>query len=186
MKKISKIIAAMGLILILGSVSLNLYTKYKESEAINNLKQKIEVKDDSDENKEIKIGDEIALIDIDSVDISSVIVNGIGKEQIRHYIGHFENTPMPGETGNFSIAGHSSTIYNNVFNNLKNIKVGDDIVITTIDAKFIYKVSEVFESEPSNMSVLDQDNEIKEMTIVTCTKDGKERLIVKAVLDEKA
>ena len=92
---------------------------------------------------------------------------------------------MPGEFGNFAIAGHSSTIYNNVFNNLKNIKIGEDIVITTVNGKFTYKVNEIFESNPSNMSVLDQDNEKKEMTIVTCTKDGKERLIVKAILDEK-
>lgn len=185
MKKLSKIIASLGLILILGSISLNLYTKYKEKQAINNLKQKIELKDDSDEIKEVNIGDEIALIDIDSLNINSIIVSGIGKDQIRHYIGHFENTPMPGEFGNFSIAGHSSTIYNNVFNNLKNIKIGEDIVITTVNGKFTYKVNEIFESDPSNMSVLDQDNEKKEMTIVTCTKDGKERLIVKAILDEK-
>lgn len=182
MKKIYKIIALLGLILILGPISLNLHTKYKEKVAINNLKEKIEVKDDSDEKKEVKIGDEIALIEIKSVDISSVIVSGTGKDQIRYYVGHFENTPMPGENGNFAIAGHSSTIYNNVFNNMKNIKEKDEIVITTVDGKFTYEVSEIFETAPDNMSVLDQDNEKKEMTIVTCTKDGEERLIIKANL----
>ena len=180
MKKINKILFTLGLVLVLGSVSLNIYTKYKQEEAKNNFTQKL--KEDKKEDTETTLGDGIALIDIPSVDISSVIVSGTEKEQIRHYIGHFENTAMPGENGNFCIAGHSSTIYNNVFNNLKNINLNDEIKIRTSDGEFTYLVSEIFETEPTNVGVLNQNNDLKEMTIVTCTNSGKDRLIVKGNL----
>lgn len=184
MKKIYNIIFALGLVLVLGSVSLNIYTKHKQNQAKNNFIQNIDKneKKEENDNDKIKLSDEVALIDIPSVDISSVIVSGVGKDQIRHYIGHFEETAMPGENGNFCIAGHSSTVYNNVFNNLKNIKIDDEIKITTLDGEFTYIVSEIFETEPTNMSVLNQDNNLKEMTIVTCTNSGKDRLIVKGNL----
>ena len=89
---------------------------------------------------------------------------------------------MPGENGNFCIAGHSSTVYNNVFNNLKNINLNDEIKITTSEGEFTYLVSEIFETEPTNVGVLNQNNDLKEMTIVTCTNGGKDRLIVKGNL----
>lgn len=183
MKKVSKILVTVGLILILGSASLNIYTKYKENQAKNKFTEKISEVSDS-VTEEIKLGDEVALIDIESINLSSVIVSGINKEQIRYYVGHFENTPMPGKNGNFSIAGHRSTIYNQVFNNIDKLSIGDEIVVTSTNGKFTYEVSEIFETEATNMSVLDQDNGIKEMTIVTCTKTGKERVIVKAILKE--
>ena len=181
MKKINKILFTLGLVLVLGSVSLNIYTKYKQEQAKNNFTQQIK-EDKKEENEKVELGDGIALIDIPSVDISSIIVSGVGKEQIRHYIGHFENTAMPGENGNFCIAGHSSTVYNNVFNNLKNINLNDEIKITTSEGEFTYLVSEIFETEPTNVGVLNQNNDLKEMTIVTCTNGGKDRLIVKGNL----
>lgn len=179
MKRISKILFTLGLILILGSVSLNMHTKYKQNQAKNNFNQKIE---NDEEVKNINLGDEIGLIGIPSLNISTAIVSGTGKEQIRYYVGHFENTPMPGENGNFCIAGHSSTIYNNIFNDLHKIKINDEIVITTSNGEFTYIVNEKFETDPTNMDVLNQDNDIKELTIVTCSNQGKDRLIVKGRL----
>ena len=64
MKRISKILFTLGLILILGSVSLNMHTKYKQNQAKNNFNQKIE---NDEEIKNINLGDEIGLIDIPSL-----------------------------------------------------------------------------------------------------------------------
>ena len=179
MKRISKILFTLGLILILGSVSLNMYTKYKQYQAKNKFTQKIE---NGEEIKNINLGDEIGLIDIPSLNISTAIVSGTGKDQIRYYVGHFENTSMPGENVNSCIAGHSSTVYNNIFNDLYKIKMDDEIIITTSNGEFTYVVNEIFETEPTNMNVLNQDNDIKELTIVTCANQGKDRLIVKGRL----
>ena len=91
---------------------------------------------------------------------------------------------MPGEYGNFSLAGHSSYRYNEVFNELHKINLDDEIIIKTLNNEFTYVVKDIFEVNPEDTFVLDQDNEIKELTIVTCTNKGKDRLIVKAEIVE--
>ena len=88
--------------------------------------------------------------------------------------------------GNFSLAGHSSYRYNEVFNELHKINLDDEIIIKTLNNEFTYVVKDIFEVNPEDTFVLDQDNEIKELTIVTCTNKGKDRLIVKAeIVEEK-
>ena len=89
---------------------------------------------------------------------------------------------MPGEEGNFALAGHSSYIYNQVFNNLHKVNMGDKIVIKTINNQFTYIITETMEVQPSDTYVLDQDMRKKEITIVTCTNSGKQRFIVKGEL----
>ena len=91
---------------------------------------------------------------------------------------------MPGENGNFSLAGHSSYRYNEVFNELHKIKLNDEIIIKTLNNEFTYIVKDIYEVNPEDTFVLEQDNEIKELTIVTCTNKGKDRLIVKAQILE--
>ena len=171
----------LGLGVILGSISLKIYSKNMEQKAVNSFEQKIEKKI---EVEELNIGDEIALIEIESIGLNSVVIYGIENQYLNHYICHFENTTMPGEYGNFSLAGHSSYRYNEVFNNLHKANIGDKINIKTINEEFTYVITEIFETEPENIEVLNQDNEIKEMTIVTCSNGGEDRLIVKALIEE--
>ncbi|MGL5694002.1 MAG: sortase domain-containing protein [Peptostreptococcaceae bacterium] len=141
-KKISIMLISVGFILILVSLNLKLHSKSNENKAIEKFEEKIieDVK-----VNEINYGDEIALIEIPSVNLKSVIVHGTENKYLKYYICHFEYSAMPGKNGNFAIAGHSSYV----------------------------------ETEPSNMDVLNQDVDKKEITIVTCTNGGKDRLIVK-------
>ena len=137
-----------------------------------------------DDFTNVKAGDEIAIINIPSIKLNTVVVESIEKQYLNHYVCHFENTAMPGEYGNFSLAGHSSYRYNEVFNELHKINLDDEIIIKTLNNEFTYVVKDIFEVNPEDTFVLDQDNEIKELTIVTCTNKGKDRLIVKAEIVE--
>lgn len=183
MKKIvPKLIMIFGLVIIVGSISLKIYSKNLENKAVNRFEQKIEEKV---EIGKINIGDEIAIIDIPSIGINTVIVHGIENKYLSHYVCHFENTAMPGANGNFAVAGHSSFRYNEVFNDLHKANVGDKINIKTLNEKFTYIITEIFETDPENIEVLNQNNDIKEMTIVTCSNGGADRLIVKALIEEQ-
>ena len=73
---------------------------------------------------------------------------------------------------------------NEMFNELHKINLDDEIIINTLNNEFTYVVKDIFEVNPEDTFVLDQDNEIKELTIVTCTNKGKDRLIVKAEIVE--
>ena len=55
-------------------------------------------------------------------------------------IGHYTNTAMPGEVGNFSIAGHRTT-YGKPFTDIQDLKVGDALVVQTDTAWYVYRVT---------------------------------------------
>lgn len=54
--------------------------------------------------------------------------------------GHYVDTQMPGEIGNFAIAGHRRT-YGNNFRRVDILEVGDPLVVETADAYLIYTVT---------------------------------------------
>lgn len=54
---------------------------------------------------------------------------------------HYQTTAQPGETGNFSIAGHRNG-YGSVFTSINTLVKGDVIEIETLEGTFIYSVIE--------------------------------------------
>ena len=175
--KISKILITMGLLIIIGSLILITYSKYMENKALSSFEEKIERQEVI---TEVNPGDEIGIIEIKSVNLKNVIVESTDKKYLNHHVCHFENSAMPGEDGNFALAGHSSTYYyNQVFNELHKVKIGDEIIIKTINDEFTYTITETIVVESDEIEVLDQDMTKKELTLVTCTNGGKQRFIVK-------
>ena len=188
--KIAKVSILIGLVICVGSISIKGYSKYIENKSTKSFEEEINKNiniSKEDDFSNVKAGDEIAIINIPSINLNTVVVESIEKQYLNHYVCHFENSAMPGENGNFSLAGHSSYRYNEVFNEAHNIKLDDEIIIKTLNNEFTYIVKDIYEVNPEDTFVLDQDNEIKELTIVTCTNKGKDRLIVKAQIleDEK-
>lgn len=69
-----------------------------------------------------------------------------------------------------------------MFRNLKNLKIGDTFTISDNDiGKIEYKIYDIYRVKPEDVSCLSQDtNNKKEVTLITCTSNSKERIIVKA------
>ena len=149
---------------------------------------KDEIKKENDNSKEvyenINSEDKIGVIEIPNLGVQHLIVEGTGKEEIKKNVGHFEDTAMPGEYGNFAVAGHRNNLYNEVFKGLADVEIGTQIIIKALHGEFRYQIYSKEVIEPENISVLDQDFSKKEMTMITCTKDGKKRVCVKAKLIE--
>ena len=121
------------------------------------------------------------VVEITELKIKAPILEGTDNEVLSRAAGHFTGTGNFG-TGNYCIAGHSSTIYKEYFNNLKNIEAGMTITLYDKDKKsYKYTVSESYIVEPNETWVLDDfgDNRI---TIITCTDDGTQRQIVVGIL----
>ncbi|ENK0839961.1 class D sortase [Clostridium sporogenes] len=193
---ISSLFIIIGLVLMASSIGIRMYSKNKEAQLIKEFNNDIalENRKNDDQNhdknygkqkrKTIKYtngdGDKIAIMEIPSISLQSIIVEGTNMDDLRYYLGHFKDTAMPGINGNFSIAGHSSTIYNEILNELYKVNVRDEIKIKTLTGEYDYIITKKFVVGPSEIGVLDQDENKKSMTIVTCTDKGKKRLIVKA------
>lgn len=182
--KLAKILFVLGLVLVSVVLIGKFYRSNIEKKALKDFEAKLNYSEEEKKKvlEEIKNGDGIALIDIEKIDVHTVIAEGSTLDVLENNIGHFENTAMPGEEGNFSIAGHRNTINNEVFRNIDKLEVGDKIKITTLTEIFQYEINDIFVTSPSDIDVLNQNLNEKTMTIVTCTNRGKDRYIVKAKL----
>ena len=62
--------------------------------------------------------------------------------------------------------------------------VGDEIFINYDNIKYKYRVEEMYEVKPTNLSVLDQRFDGRYLTLITCSPPGTylRRLVVKAHL----
>lgn len=89
--------------------------------------------------------------------------------------------PDPNEVGNFCIVGHN---YRNsrFFSKVPTLVNGDIIEITDLTGKTIqYKIYNKYQVEPTDVSCTTQlTNGKKEVTLITCTDDSKQRVVVKA------
>lgn len=110
------------------------------------------------------------------------------QKALRDGVVHYPGTANPGEFGNAFITGHSSYYpwddgrYKDVFAALHNLEKGDEYYIFHKGKKYKYVITEIKVVPPSDVSVLDQNYNHKESTLMTCTPVGtaKNRLILKA------
>ena len=127
-------------------------------------------------------GDPVGDIRIPVIGVNQVVVEGTNTPDLRKGPGHYIGTPLPGQAGNASVAGHRTT-YGHPFYNLDSVKVGDPIVLTTIQGIFVYDTTRSFVVSPSDVSVI--DNVLgNQLTLTTCNPrfSATTRLIVKATL----
>ena len=89
----------------------------------------------------IPIGDGIANIYIPRLgrDFAFTIVQGTGDAELEKGPGHYDNTALPGQVGNFSIAGHRVG-KGEPFLNLDHLRAGDTVIIETAKSWFVYQV----------------------------------------------
>ena len=122
-------------------------------------------------------------ISIPELDILAKINEGVDSDALHRGVGHFEDTVLPGEIGNFAIAGHSSDTYNCILNKIKEISLYDEIdVYDSWGTKYTYTVISTTVVQPDYLRVLDTvaGSDDRLMTIVTCVDNGQRRFIVKA------
>ena len=122
------------------------------------------------------------VVEIENLGIKAYVFDDLSHDSLTYGVGRYPETPKLGEFGNTVIAGHSSNIYNCILNNIKDIKIFDVINIYDGSGNLLkYYVVDKFIINPSNVDILKTtDESIKELTIITCTSSGAQRLIVKA------
>ena len=119
------------------------------------------------------------VFEVPRLDIRVPVLEGTDSKSLQVSAGHFEGTGALGH-GNYCIAGHNSTIYAEIFNDLDNIRTGDEMYLVDIDdkrTKYEYIVDEYKVVEPNEVEVL-QDFGDDRLTVISCTDDGKQRQVV--------
>ena len=91
-------------------------------------------------------------------------------------LGHYQSTQMPGEIGNFAIAGHRAG-NGGPLRNIDKFVAGDEVIVETASKRFTYRFLESKVVAPSDLNVIDaQPSELtqksesgKYLTLTSCT-----------------
>jgi sortase A len=179
-----------GVAIIISALSMRYGANKAQKVMIEDFKKNIQKADKQlGVNENVKVTDKktsydqkgtIGIIFIPKIDVNVALSEGVDENTLKYAVGHFAGTPMPGDKGNFCVAGHRSYTYNEYFNRLDELGIGDKIIVITKAGEFEYHVYESKVVKPEEISVLD-NTESAEITLVTCTpiRIATHRLIVK-------
>jgi sortase A len=92
--------------------------------------------------KHVKLGDAFAIVRIPRFGKSFArpLYEGTTREILQRGIGHYPGTALPGEVGNFSMAGHRTT-YGKPFNQIDKLKPTDVVLVETKSTWYVYRVT---------------------------------------------
>ena len=111
--------------------------------------------------------------EIPRLNIKVPVLESTDSKALQVSAGHFESTGALGK-GNYCIAGHNSTIYAEIFNDLDRIQIGDEMYLVDTDEKrthYLYIVTEYKTVEPNDTWVLNDFGDNR-LTVISCTDDG--------------
>lgn len=118
-------------------------------------------------------------IKIPKINLDVHIQEGTTLEVMLNSVGHFEETSK--WNGNVGLAAHNRGYQCNFFQNIKNLKQGDEIIYTTTKGEKVYRVQTNKVILETDWSYLEEtkDNRI---TLITCEENRKEyRRCIQAV-----
>lgn len=163
----------------------NLTTTYNEDSKQNyeNLNNEITIEEYPKEEiiTKYKQYDVIAKLEIPEINLETYILETCTTDSLNKSVAKFWGA-NPNEIGNLCIAGHNAPRNTNMFYNLKKLKIGNTLTISdnTI-GKIEYEIYSIYNVFPEDVSPLSQEtNGQREVTLITCTNDSKQRTIIKA------
>jgi len=176
-KKIAIIVLVIALVIIVAVFAVHTVNKRKEE------KTNAETNTIAEENVEDNMPNQyegynvlgelvIEKIGLDKYIVDSKEDDAMAKAPTKLY-GADVNT-----NGNLCIAGHN---YEEVFAKLNELAVGDQFyIIDTEETIQDYKVTEVLEVEPTDLTALMPVQDKMQVTLITCIEGATKRLVVKA------
>jgi len=120
------------------------------------------------------------------IDQAIVIVGG---SDLKKSLIQYPQTALPGQFGSPVVFGHSvlpqffnPKSYLTIFSTLYKLSQGDEIYIDYDHIRYKYLVEEMYEVQPTDLSVLEQRFDGRYLTLITCSPPGTylRRLIIKA------
>lgn len=122
------------------------------------------------------------ILRIPSVDLELPVFSGTQEANMTRGAGRLQDTAPLGEPGNTAIAAHRD----GYFRALKDVRLGDEILVETLDGPLRYEIVDLSIVEPDDVSVLDPTPGTT-ITLVTCypfyfVGSAPQRYIVRAEL----
>lgn len=162
---------------------VKLYKNEKEAKNVitsitEKLKSNDEVINQIDEN--IQGHKVIGIIKIPKLELEYPILENTNKQTLNLSITKFWGNKI-NEIGNVTLAGHNN-LNGTMFGKIKKLQEGDIIELTDIqNITLKYQIFKVYVIDPNDITcILPEQENVREVTLITCTNGNKNRLIVKA------
>ena len=117
-------------------------------------------------------------LSIPAINLNTPVLPKTTKEYLNIALTQIKKDQVPGQ-GNFTIAGHNSSVYGRHFNRLHEVNIGDEIQLIDGEDVFTYQIDSKKIITPSEVDVLNNHPDMNEITLITCTDTGTKRLAVK-------
>lgn len=188
-----------GFVLLLFAFYLLVWSNHRTAAAQDDLLAQFRTEAGKDgaaaSKKRLDPGDGVAVLHIPKFgkDWAFVVLEGTETDDLRNGPGRFTDSAMPGEIGNFAIAGHRAT-HGEPFANLDTVDEGDQLVVETGKEWLVYEVTWSRIVAPSALEVIapvaghpGRKPTQSTMTLVTCHPrwGSTERLVVGSQLVER-
>jgi sortase A len=121
-------------------------------------------------------------IEIPRLHVSKQLLEGVTLGVLDEAPGHWPGTAMPGHLGNVVVAGHR-TVFDHPFHDIDQLRKGDEVVFTTSEGRFLYRVTGTEIVAPDAMRIIDQTRD-HTATLFACHPLGstRERIVVHLAL----
>ena len=123
-------------------------------------------------------------LEIPFIDMKHLVLDKTTDENLNIALTQIKQNQTPG-SGNFTIAGHRGYRDGRHFSNLSSVPVGEMAYLHTKDKTYVYEIVSSEVIEDTDVQVLDDHDDLDELTLITCTISGKNRVAVKGNLVEE-
>jgi sortase A len=121
------------------------------------------------------------------------IAEGTDKRSIldKAMAGHYPETVMPGDIGNFSVAGHRQT-YGKIFHDVEELEIGDPLVVEAGGVWYVYRVDHMEAVEPDQVEAVAPvpwqpgvEPTERYLTLTTCHPIGLNSLVARFIVNAR-
>jgi len=129
-----------------------------------------------------ELGEPIGRLIMPSIGVDVVVLEGTSTGDLKEGPGHWEETPFPGQGGNFVVSGHRTT-YGAPFFKFDDVKVGDRIDLVLPYAVVRYVVSKNFICYPDEVDTVAQRGR-EQISLAACHPiySARQRIVVQGEL----
>ncbi len=125
----------------------------------------------------------MGVIRIPCIDVKLPIAHGTDSDTLQKNVGHLSGTSLPvgGPSTHTVLTGHTGLSSARLFSDLVQMKRGDLFFIDVLEETFVYRVTDIYVVEPTDLSKLAIEPGRDLATLVTCTPYGinTQRLLVR-------
>ena len=174
-------------------ISFPFYQEWKQNKELRALEEALSLISGADGDVDLSaIGDlslskdeieSVMELEIPFIDLNQYILEETTDENLNLALTQIKKDQTPG-VGNFTIAGHRGFRDGRHFSNLSKVPVGEMVYLHAEDETYVYELKSSEVIEATDVDVLNDDKGKDEITLITCTVSGENRVAVKGDLVE--